>query len=216
MTGPGPAPRQPDVPAARLLLTLATAGAIAGLLIVVVFQRTQPTIQAYKAEQLRLAVFEVLGGPDRFDTLYVVGATLERQVPAGGSPESHEQVYAGYAGDRFVGYAISAGQPGFQDMVRLIFGYDPARGTIIGMKVLESKETPGLGDKIEKDSSFVAQFGNVTAPLVGIKSRDATGDPHEVDMITGATISSKTVINTINGALARLGPLLAARMAGVP
>ena len=29
---------------------------------------------------------------------------------------------------------------------------------VIGMKVLESKETPGLGDKIEKDSAFVAEF----------------------------------------------------------
>jgi electron transport complex protein RnfG len=81
------------------------------------------------------------------------------------------------------------------------------------MKVLESKETPGLGDKIEKDSAFVNQFYGVQSPLVGIKARDNSGDPHEVDMITGATISSRTIIKAINNALERLGPLLDQYMA---
>jgi electron transport complex protein RnfG len=211
-TPPAPATR-PEVSPVRLLATLAVAGALAGLLIVSVFQWTQPTIQAYKAEQLRLAIFEVLGAPDRFDTLYVVDGALLPSLPEGGRAEDLEQIYAGYRGDEFLGYAIAAGQPGFQDIIRLIFGYNPAGGTVIGMKVLESKETPGLGDKIEKDSSFVGQFSDVAAPLVGVKSRDATGDPHEVDMITGATISSKTIINTINDALDRLQPMLPTRTA---
>jgi len=34
------------------------------------------------------------------------------------------------------------------------------------------------------------------------------GDPSEVDLITGATISSRTVVRIINNALARLGPAL--------
>ena len=213
MTSPPPPPVRPEVSPVRLLATLAVAGALAGLLIVFVFQWTQPTIQAYKAEQLRLAIYEVLGTPDRFDTLYVVDGTLAASLPAGARAEDLEQIYAGYRGDTFLGYAMAAGQPGFQDVIRLIFGYDPAAGRVIGMKVLESKETPGLGDKIEKDSSFVGQFSGVEAPLVGVKPRDATGDPHEVDMITGATISSKTVINTINGALDRLQPMLPVRTA---
>ncbi len=76
------------------------------------------------------------------------------------------------------------------------------------MKVLESKETPGLGDKIEKDSAFVLQFDGAVTPLLGVKPRDATGDLHEIDMITGATISSRVVIRIINNTIERLGPLL--------
>jgi electron transport complex protein RnfG len=33
----------------------------------------------------------------------------------------------------------------------LLFGYDPEQQKIVGFYVLESKETPGIGDKIEKD-----------------------------------------------------------------
>jgi electron transport complex protein RnfG len=190
-------------------MTLGFAGAIAGLAIVLVFQWTAPTIEAYKAEQLRIAISEVLQQPERFDTLYVVDGAL---TPSG-DPTIHETVYLGYRNDRPVGFAIATGEPGFQDVIRLIFGYDHERDVLLGMKVLESKETPGLGDKIEKDSAFVNQFDGVQSPLVGIKARDNSGDPHEVDMITGATISSRTIIKAINNALERLGPLLDQYMA---
>jgi electron transport complex protein RnfG len=76
------------------------------------------------------------------------------------------------------------------------------------MKVLESKETPGLGDKIEKDMDFVTAFDGVAAPIEGVKAGDGSGDPHEVDLITGATISSRTLIRIINNALERLEPML--------
>ena len=206
MTAPPIPAARPDVPSHRLLLTLGIAGAIAGLAIVFVFRGTQPTILRYKAEQLRLAVFQVLHEPERFDTLYVIDGALITQVPE--SPDAYEQVFVGYDGNRRVGFAITAGEPGFQDVIRLIFGYDPDRRAVLGMKVLESKETPGLGDKIEKDSSFVVQFDGAETPLLGIKARDATGDPHEIDMITGATISSRTVIRAINEAMVRLGPMI--------
>ena len=66
------------------------------------------------------------------------------------------------------------------------------------MKVLESKETPGLGDKIEKDSTFVEAFEGVGAPIVGVKKGRESGAHEEVVMITGATISSRAVIDIIN------------------
>ncbi len=55
---------------------------------------------------------------------------------------------------------------------------------------------------------FVSQFDGAQVPLTGVKPREGTGDPHEVDMITGATISSRTVIKIINNALERMGPML--------
>ena len=205
----------PDVAAWRLFATLGVTGAVAGLLIVASWGLTQPRIQLNKAERLRLAVSEVLGAPARFDTLYVVDGALRVQPPPGRASGDLEPVYAGYAADgRLIGFAIAAGEPGFADVVRIIFGYDPSRRQVLGMMVLESKETPGLGDKIEKDTSFTGQFRAAATPLRGVKADRATGDPHEIDLITGATISSRTVVRIVNHALARLEPVLAAHVAG--
>jgi electron transport complex protein RnfG len=209
MTGPA-TPDAPDVRSSQLLTTLGVAGALAGLLIVFVFEATQPGIQRYKAEVLRLAVQEVLNAPDRYDTLYVYDGALTADLPNGVVGAGLEQVYLGYAGARAVGFAVAAGQPGFQDIIRIIFGYDPATNSLLGMRVLESKETPGLGDKIEKDLEFVSQFNGAEPQLLGVKRGAGSGAAGEIDMITGATISSRTVIKIINTTLERLGPMMTA------
>jgi len=211
VTAPAPLQPKPDVPAWRLLLTLGLAGALAGFLLVFVYQLTLPIIERNKAERLAAAIEEVLKAPDHYDTLYVSDGALTKQLPPGADRARLDAVYLGYHADGTrIGYAIASQEPGFQDQVRLIFGYDDATNTLLGMKVLESKETPGLGDKIEKSEAFVSQFDGVEAPLKGVKAREGTGDPHEVDMITGATISSRTVIRIINDALERMGPMLKA------
>jgi electron transport complex protein RnfG len=191
------------------MLTLGLAGAIAGLVIVLVFGWADPRIQAYRAKVLREAVQEVLSGPARYETLYVTADGLSPTPPAGVDTVMAEKVFLGYdASDEPIGYAITGSEPGFQDFIFLIFGYDAGRERVLGMKVLESKETPGLGDKIFKDLEFVDGFREAAPPLVGVKPGAGTGDEHEVDMITGATISSRTVIEIINHRIEDLGPLL--------
>ncbi len=203
------APVPAEVKSSRLLATLGIAGALAGLLIVFVYQVTLPAIEAHKALVLRLAVQEVLKSPFRYDTLYVHDGGLSATLPAGLDPRKAEMVFLGYNenGER-LGFAITGAEAGFQDIIELIFGYDAATRTLLGMKVLSSRETPGLGDKIEKDEDFVAEFAGPETPLVGVKPARATGAPNEVDMITGATISSRTIISIINHRLERLAPIL--------
>ena len=71
-------------------------------------------------------------------------------------------MFAAYGADgRFIGYAIPGEAAGFQDTIKLLLGFDPARRRVVGMQVLESRETPGLGDKIYKDASFVANFADL-------------------------------------------------------
>ncbi len=213
--GAGGPPKQEEVSSLKLLITLSLAGALAGLLIVFVYQLTQPTIQAYKAMKLREAVSEVLGAPERWATLYVYDDALALSPPAGVDAATLEMVFLGYSEDgSVVGYAIQGGEPGFQDIIDLIFGYDAQARTVLGMKVLANKETPGLGDKIVKDSAFVAEFRGPEVPLVGVKMGRASGAANEIDMITGATISSRTVIGIINNQLERLGPMLEAYLEG--
>ena len=193
-----------DVSSLRLVATLGGAGALAGLLLVFVHQLTAPAIAAHKQLMLEQAVGEVLKGPARYETLYFRDGSLTTELPKGADPAQLETIYKGFdAAGKPVGYAIVRAEAGFAAPVRIIFGYDFERGQLLGMKVLENKETPGLGDKIEKDEAFVGQFEGRATPLVGVGLGKATGDRHEIDMITGATISSKVVIRIINNAVAQ-------------
>lgn len=204
---PPPPPVQVSASSVRLIGTLAVAGALAGLAIVLVFQWAHPRIEAYDAEVLAGAVTEVLGGPDHYETVFIENGTLTTTPQA--DTADLDRVYVGYdAGGVPKGIAMSAEEPGFQDVIRLIFGYDPSSGDLLGMKVLESYETPGLGDKIVKDSAFVQGFEDVGTPLLGVKKGQGSGGHDEVVMITGATISSRAVIGIINHRLEALkGPV---------
>ena len=203
-------PVQEEVSTFRLVATLAVAGALAGLLIVLVNQHTKPIIDKYKAEQLQKAVYEVLPGVERYNTYYLVDNALSFALPEGAKESEYKRIYVGYDNSSQIkGVAISRGESGFQDVVQIIFGFDPATGKLSGMKVLDSKETPGLGDKIFKDQTFVDQFfAGPETPLVGVKAGAGKGLPNEIDTITGATISSKVVIDIINHGLEEWRPVI--------
>jgi electron transport complex protein RnfG len=205
--------KEDEVSSFRLVATLAVAGAIAGALLVFVFLWSQPQIQAYDAKVLREAVTEVLHGPDHFESVFLLDGQLMTAdgLPADADTLNLDKVFLGYdqSGEP-IGFAIQAEGFGFQDLITLIFGYDAQDNEILGMKVLKHLETPGLGDKIVKDSAYVAGFEGAETPIQGVKPDRNTGDPHQVDMITGATISSSAVIRIINTRLEEMRDLLAA------
>jgi|FLOH01.1.fsa_nt_gi Na+-translocating ferredoxin:NAD+ oxidoreductase subunit G len=194
-----------------IIATLAIAGMLAGLLLVVVYEATQPRILAYREKMMREAVGLVLQEPASFATLYLVDGTLLSDLPEGANAKDFERVFVGYdAHNNPVGFAVMHNRAGFQDQVKVIFGYHPETGGLMGMKVLESKETPGLGDAIEKNKEFLSQFSTALLPLTGVKKGAGKGDLHEIDMITGATISSRAVIRIMNEAFERWDPLIQA------
>lgn len=200
----------PQASSPRMIFTLGFAGALAGLLIVAVFRLTLEPIEAHKALVLKRAVNVVLSDPARYETFYATSAGVSEMADQL-SPDA-EVIYVGFdEGGKATGVAVKAAAAGFQDVITLIYGFDPASGKLLGMKVLSNKETPGLGDKIEKDLSFVNQFAGALPPLVAVKR--ATGATGEIDAITGATISSRAVVKIINQSLARLRAPIAAHFA---
>ena len=128
----------------RLVLTLAIAGLISGIAIIGIYETTLPTITANKARELREAVFKVLPGVSQMQALVYRDGEL---VAVQESGKDEPVIYGGHneQGD-FVGYAVPAAGPGFQDTIGLLYGYRPDEKLVVGMEVLESRETPGLGD----------------------------------------------------------------------
>lgn len=181
----------------RMIATLGIAGVCSGFLLSASHQVTKPIIDANKAEQLRQSVFEVVPGSSTVQRLVYRDGSL---TPIADMEKTDLPVLFGAydgAGD-FRGYGIMNQGAGFADQIVLIYGFEPASQRVVGMQVLSSKETPGLGDKIYKDDAFVSNFSSLISnpPILVVKDgRDAD---NEVDAITGATISSKAVVKIIN------------------
>lgn len=200
----------------KMLKAMVGIGVLSALLIVVTFELTQPRVQRLKAEALEKAIFEVLPGAVSSQT-FEVNAEGKLVTPNSGET-SVSVVYAGYdAADQLVGYAVEASGQGYADKIRILYGYNPKQQQIIGFQVLESKETPGLGDKIEKEQRFLDNFkaldvglnkeGSIANKVVTVK-QGAKVNAWEIDGITGATISSRAIGDIIGSSTEELIPLL--------
>ena len=181
-------------------------GLMCGLLIVSVFEATQPVIARNKAEALQRAIFRVL--PEARSSATFRFDAAGRFETLEGKTEGEQLVYAGYDAERrLTGIAVEAQGMGYQDVIRLIYGYSFAEEAIVGIRVLESRETPGLGDKIETDAGFLANFERLVVALTDDRSGIAhpiefvkhgmKEQPWQIDGITGATISSNAIADIL-------------------
>ncbi len=196
---------QKEPSSTRLIISMALAGFISGLVIIGIYDITFETIKANKARELREAVFKVLPSVTSLQALRFDKDTLNVIAT---KDADEKTIYGGYNQDgNFVGYAIPNGGPGFQDTITLLYGYLPDKQQVVGMEILESRETPGLGDKIYKDAEFVANFSHlsINPEIIAVKKGKKTL-PNEIDTITGATISSKAVVRIINNAIKTWAP----------
>jgi len=204
----------------RLVLTMAGIGLIAGVLIVLAYQLTFPVIQRNKAIALERAIFEVVPGA-RSEAAFKLDGDVLRPLPDG--EDAIVKYYACYdeAGE-LTGVALEASGQGFQDILRVLYGYSPACRCIVGMKVLESKETPGLGDKIEKDPDFRANFDALDVQLgddaatmshpIELVKPGKKSEAWQVEAITGATISSRAIANILRESSAIAVPIIVKNM----
>ncbi len=204
---------QPTWPMYRALVGI---GMLCGLLIAVAYQGTLPVIERNRAAFLERAVFAVLPDASRRATFTLTadGSLEPATGPAG------ERVHAGFDDSgRLVGVAVEASGMGYADTISLLYGYAPAREAIVGVRVLASKETPGLGDKIESDADFLANFealdvgldatGDALAhPIETVKAGQKT-EAWQIDGITGATVSSQAIGNILATSTAAWVPVIA-------
>jgi electron transport complex protein RnfG len=87
-------------------------------------------------------------------------------------------------GGNLAGIAFKASGKGYSSTIETMVGMKKD-GTITAIKVLSQNETPGLGARIA-EPSFIGQFANKNITRLA-----------EVQAITGATISSKAVIDSV-------------------
>ncbi|MCP5250411.1 MAG: RnfABCDGE type electron transport complex subunit G [Burkholderiales bacterium] len=201
----------------KMLRAMVSIGLICALIIVLTYQGTQSRIARLKAEALEKAIFRVI--PEMI-TKKIFQIDLNGQlVETTAETSGVTRIYAGYdENGKLAGIAVEASGIGFAGALRVLYGYDPGKQVITGLHVLESKETPGLGDKIEKDADFLANFAALDVSLnddfstprntITTVKAGHKKNPWEVDGITGATISSRAIGHILAASTRQMVPLI--------
>ena len=201
-------------PALAMLRTLSLVAGISGFLVVLTYQITLPLIEENKRIAIERALFKVIpGAVARHDFM----VTAQGIVATDDSAGEGTLVYAGYDEQgQLMGIALEAAAQGYQDVIRLLYSFDPACQCIRGIEVLKMAETPGIGDKISKDPRFRENFVALDARLKAYGSGLANdivmvkhgtkAEPWQIDAISGATISSRAVARMINDSAQRMVP----------
>ncbi|MBI5919891.1 MAG: FMN-binding protein [Nitrosomonadales bacterium] len=210
---------QPDVTSGgRLIRTLGVVTAVCGVLIVAAWQFTLPAIAANKKIVLERSVKALAPAATHIEEYDASAGGLKKAAgdPAAGAV----RFYAAYGSDGgLLAIAAEGASRGYADVVRVLYGYRPECECIFGFKVVQMKETPGIGDKVTTDTAFVANFEHLSVKLapdmkalfnaVKTVKHGTKKNPWEIDAIAGATITSKAVGRGINESVQKLLPLLA-------
>lgn len=109
------------------------------------------------------------------------------------------EVYEGLSDSgEVVGYAIKSVTSGYGGDVQVITGISK-EGIITGMNVVSHQETPGLGANATGDE-FQSQFSEVPTKKEVVVVKSAPQHDDEIQALTGATITSDTVVKGVNSA----------------
>ena len=123
---------------------------------------------------------------------------IVRIAPATKKVERLKDYYKVFDKDnRLLGYIFLTEGQGYQGPIKILFGIEPNLEKLLGIEIISSQETPGLGAKITTDS-FRGQFrGLEVLPYIEYTKKKST-KPNQIQAITGATVSSRSVVNILN------------------
>jgi len=180
---------------ARMIVVLTVVGLISGSLLAVVGLLTKERIEMNRQQEIQTAINEVLPSTETSQKIYEdESLTVYKSIDKNKNN---------------VGFAVYTSGTGFQDIITLMYGVDPSVSTIKDLTILDQKETPGLGSKITDEKSFLRFWEDrncekslsLRKPAVDSPEKLA---PSEINAITGATISSDSVLEIVNQSLERL------------
>lgn len=117
--------------------------------------------------------------------------------------ELEKDIFKLKKGKQSLGYAFLTEGQGYQGPIKILCGVDSQFDKILGIEIIESTETPGLGARIN-EAWFKKQFAalNINGLISYVKGKPQ-GD-REIEAITGATVSSKAVVDILNKAVSEL------------
>ena len=115
--------------------------------------------------------------------------------------KGEHRVYIAKQDDKPVAAVLEATAPdGYSGAIQLLVGAD-FNGTVLGTRVTEHHETPGLGDKIElRLSDWITHFAGKKISGADDAHWAVKKDGGDFDQFTGATITPRAVVNAVKRA----------------
>lgn len=181
-------------------LTLAGIAAICTALVATTYQGTKARIAANEQAWLEQSLEPALSG------IFFEGSVTESKLVI---PAPHELpgrddviIYRVYAEAQPVAALFAVTAPdGYAGPIRILLGIS-YEGIVTGVRILEHRETPGLGDKIDSSrSDWVFQFDGHSLDNPDLKGWAVKRDGGQFDQLTGASVTPRAVIRAMRETL---------------
>jgi electron transport complex protein rnfG len=156
-----------------------------------IFFLTKDKIDAVMAAQQRELLLQVIP-QDYFNNNLLESAVAPQDKNLVGI----QKIYFAKKDGNVSAYAYETTAPdGYSGDIRLLVGLD-LKGEILGVRVIEHHETPGLGDKIElRISNWILNFTHQSINENNLSEWAVKKDGGKFDQFSGATITPRAVVN---------------------
>jgi electron transport complex protein RnfG len=173
----------------KIIASLTALLIVAGLLVAFVFAKTIPIRIEAEQREKEMAIRAMAPEAD-------VITLLGTWTPYPKKPRKVEEYYKVVTNDKIVGYIISTQGRGYQSYIRILVAIDVDH-TIKEINVVWQGETPGFGEEIQKPR-FIERFTGKRLENMEITMIE---EPGKIQAVTGATVSSRAVVEGVRLAL---------------
>lgn len=150
---------------------------IGGLILALVYAKAAPIIFIKQKQEKEAALRKMIPEADKIEVL--------------GTWEPHHkkaEYFIAKKGNEEIGYIVQGFGKGYSSYINVLVSVDK-NFVVKKVSILDHKETPGLGDEIERDY-FLKQFAGKTVDNLVVVKAETQSD---IQAISGATISTRAV-----------------------
>ncbi len=188
-----------------IIITIITL--VAGTLLGAVYSITKDPIA--RQEEATRAAMELAVFDDAAEFVSVIGSDLDERISAALEQAGIDQTRvvsidgAVDENQQILGYVVDVvNSEGYGGDVEIMVGIRTGEQetAINGISFLTLDETAGMGMKA-KEEPFIGQFQNLSGSELITYTKSGAASEHEIDAISGATITTTAVVKDVNAAL---------------
>ncbi len=180
-------------------LILGVFGFIGATLVAVTEFGTHERILENERQALLRQLYEIVPKQQVDNDILAHPLTVNAREALG---QESSMIYVGEKDKQLSAMVFEATLPdGYSGPIRILVGVD-GNGVLLGTRVIAHKETPGLGDKIEKEKSdWILGFTGKSLTDPKLDRWKVKKDGGDFDQFTGATVTPRAVVNGVKRVL---------------